>query len=49
MNVKELMEILAKYDGDAKVELEGWTGTDGYDYAELYVDGNKVMEDCKGF
>lgn len=45
MRVRELMELLAQYDGDAMVYLEGGS-CNGYEFAELRVEGEEeaVME-----
>jgi hypothetical protein len=44
MKVKELMEILAKYDEEAEVELDGGYCSDGEDVGVLWVDGDLVWE-----
>ena len=48
MLVKELKELLAKFDDDAEVELDGGYADDGCDYAQLSVDDEVVWEQYRG-
>ena len=44
MKVKELMELLAKFDAEAEVELSGG-GCGDHDEAELRVDEEVIWEE----
>ena len=41
MTVKELINILSKYDENAEVQVRGGGDTYGYGFAELRVDNGK--------
>ena len=49
MKVKELMELLAKCDADAEVELDYGEYSDGSDVEMLIVDKEVIFESYHGF